>query len=122
MTSPLSSTAKHQHIAVEVAPMLGAALVSVLARWDLGVAGSKYREPNVLHPYSHRLGAVAPDFCNLWHLLDRIGVHENDNGVPTTGAPYSTMPDPLFHRCTFEPWPLEKQRCGRCVDLMRRLS
>ena len=121
MTSPLSSTVKHQHIAVAVAPMSGAVLVSVLWHWDLGAAGSKYRGPNVLHPYIRPLGVVAPDFCNLSRPLDRIGAHENDNGVPTRDAPYSTMPDPLFHLCTFEPWPLEKQRCGRCVDLMRLL-
>ena len=101
MTSPLSSTVKHQRTAVEDAPMSGAALVSVLVCWDLGAAGSKYRGPNAQHPYIHRLGVVAPDFCNLLHPLDRIGVYENDNGVPTTDAPYSTMPDSLFHPCTF---------------------
>ena len=120
MTSPLSWTVKHQHIAVEVAPMSGAALVSVLVRLDLGAAGSKYRGPNALRRCTHRLGVVVPDFYNLLHPLDRIGVRENDNGVPTTDAPYSTMPDLLFHLCTFEPWPLEKQRYGRCVDLMQR--
>src|SRR5210317_544004 len=121
MASPLSSTVKLQHIAVVVAPMLGAALVSVWAHWDLGAAGSKYHGPNVLHPYIHHLAVVAPDFCNLLRPLDRKGVHENDNGVPTTDAPYSTMPDPHFHLCTFEPWPLGKQRCGRCADRMRLL-
>ena len=120
MTSPLSSTVKHQHIAVVVALMSGAALVSVLVHWDLGAVGSKYRGPNALRPCTHRLGEVAPDFYNLLHPLDRIGVHENDNGDPTKDALYSTMPDLLFHLCTFEPWPLEKQRYGRCVDLMPR--
>ena len=120
MTSPLSLTVKHQHIAVEVAPMLGAAWVSVLVHWDWGAGDLIYRAPNVLHLCIHPLGVVVPDFCNLWHLLDRIGVHENDNGVPTMDALYSTMPDPLFHLCTFEPWPLEKQRFGRCVGRMRR--
>ena len=101
--------------------MSGAALVSVLVHWDWGAGDSICRAPNALHPYIRPLGVVAPDFCNLLHPLDRIGAHENDNGVPTTDAPYLTMPDPLFHLCTFEPWPLEKQRCGRCVDLMRLL-
>ena len=101
--------------------MSGAVLVSVLVHWGLGAVGSKYRAPNVLRPYIRRLGVVAPDFCSLLHPPDRIGVHENDNGVPTKGAPYSTMPYPPFHLYTFEPWPLGKQRCGLCVDRMRPL-
>ena len=121
MTSPISSTAKHQHIAAEGAPMSGAVLVSVLGRLDLGVVDSKYRVPNGLRPYTHRPGAAVPDFCSSWSPLDKIGAHENDNGVPTKDAPYSTMSYPLFHPRTFEPLPQGKQRCGRCVNRMRRL-
>jgi hypothetical protein len=101
--------------------MSGAVLVSVLVHWDLAAVGLKYHVPNVLRPYIRRLGVVALDFCSLLHPPDRIGVHENDNGVPTKGAPYSTMSYPPFHLYTFEPWLLGKQISGLCVDRMRLL-